>query len=75
MNVIHCLFYCMHGLMLRCVNAMVNAMDTHSNSFVGVHFNHASEQVLALGGHEVWNVENAPLHFLEQLSQVVVVER
>ena len=48
---------------------------THRETFARIHLDHASQQSLAVGRNEVRNVELTPLHLLQQLSQVVVVER
>lgn len=41
----------------------------------GIHFDHPTEEALAFGGDEVRHVENPQLHLLQQVPQVVVVER
>lgn len=40
-----------------------------------VHFNHAAQKVLTVRRDEVRHVENSQLHLLQQIPQVVVVER
>lgn len=47
---------------------------THRQSPIRIHFYHTAQQALAIGWHKVRYVEHAPLHFLQQLSQVVIVE-
>lgn len=47
---------------------------THREAPRGVHLDHAAQQALAVGRDEVRHVEHAPLHLLQQLPQVVVVE-
>lgn len=40
-----------------------------------VHFNHAAQQVLTVRRDEVRHVENSQLHLLQQIPQVVIIER
>ena len=48
---------------------------THREALPRVDLDHAAEQVLAGRIHEVRDVELATLHFLQQLAQIVIVER
>lgn len=50
------------------------AGGTHREAPRRVHLDHAAQQALAVGRDEVRHVEHAPLHLLQQLPQVVVVE-
>lgn len=45
------------------------------DSLRGVHLDHRPEQCLAVGGHKVRNVEDPLFHLLQQISEIVVVER
>lgn len=47
---------------------------THREAPRRVHLDHAAQQALAVGRDEVRHVKHAPLHLLQQLPQVVVVE-
>lgn len=42
--------------------------STHRQSFLGINFNHASQKVLTVGRDKMRYVEDASLHFLQQLS-------
>lgn len=41
----------------------------------GVHLDHTAQQVLTVWRDEVWHMENSQLHLLQEVPQVVVVER
>lgn len=47
---------------------------THREAPGRVHLDHAAQQALAVGRDKVRHMEHAPLHLLQQLPQVVVVE-
>ena len=48
---------------------------THSEPLGGIHLDHSPQEVLAVGGDEVGHVEDPQLHLLQEVPQVVVVER
>lgn len=47
---------------------------THRQAPRRIHFDHATQQALAVRRDEVRHVEHSPLHLLQQLPQVVIVE-
>lgn len=49
--------------------------NTHGYALGGRHLDHGAQELLTLRGHEVGNVEHAALHLLQELPEVVVVER
>lgn len=59
---------------LEGVQCEPRALWTHRQAPRRVHLDHAAQQALAVGRDEVRHVEHAPLHLLQQLPQVVVVE-
>lgn len=46
----------------------------YRESLSGIHLDHAPKEVLTVWGDEVGHVENTQLHFLQQVSQVVIVK-
>lgn len=48
---------------------------TNRESFGRVHFDHSPQQVLAVRRDKVRHMEDSQLHLLQQVPQVVVVER
>lgn len=51
-----------------------SAPTTHTEPFLGLHFDHAPQEALAVWRNEVGHVEDAPFHLLQQLTEVVVIK-
>lgn len=50
-------------------------MPSYRETFRGIHFNHPPQKVLTVRGDKMWHVEHSTFHLLQQLPQVVVIER
>lgn len=50
-------------------------MPPYRETFRGIHFNHPPQKVLTVGRDKMGHVEHSTLHLLQQLPQVVVIER
>lgn len=50
------------------------APPTHTESFLGLHFDHPPQEALAVWRNEVGHVEDAPFHLLQQLAEVVIIK-
>jgi hypothetical protein len=48
--------------------------STYSKPFLWINFNHATKQVLAIRWNKVWDVKYSTFHFLQQLTQVVIIK-
>jgi hypothetical protein len=46
----------------------------YRKSLHGVHFDHPPQQVLAVRRHKMGNMEDALLHLLQKVAQIVVIE-
>lgn len=49
-------------------------MPAYRQPLLRIDFDHAAQEILTVGRHEMRYVKDAPLHLLQKLSQVVVVE-
>ena len=53
----------------------MSVRSTDREAFFRVSVDHASEQLLTVVRHEGGNLEPARLHLLQQLPQIVIIER
>lgn len=47
---------------------------THTEPFLRLHFDHPSQETLAVWRDEVGHVEDAPFHLLQQLAEIVIIK-
>jgi hypothetical protein len=47
---------------------------THTEPFFRLHFDHPSQEALAVWGNEVGHMEDTPFHLLQQLAEVVIIK-
>lgn len=57
------------------VNKRIECGAAYGHAFLRVDFDHAAQQRLAFGRYKVGDVIDSSFNFLQQLPQIVVVER